>query len=203
MLSWLKVAETPSKYADLDRDHGAESKYFTCVNHTFNTRDETHVKVTDKTRSNEELAEETHIIYRQVDKRHADVHELNDTQVKKVDGLHRVSSIIVAKSCLPLKELIHADSHTLSEEIEKTEKTRLLQQSELEKLKSLKESRENIEKINDEKIRLLREMRATDLILLSQQKELDGRHLYSHRITVVHSTFTFLNSNVLHSFSNV
>jgi len=180
-LTWLNVAETSSKYAVLDRDEEAESRYFTCANHTFNTRDKTRVKVriiTDETRSNEGPAEETHVIYRQVDKRHADEHDLNDTQVKKADGLHRVSSIIMAKSCLPLKELIHADSHTLSEEIDKTEETRFLQQSELEKLKRLKESRENIEKINDEKIRLLREMRATELILTSQQKELDGRHSF-------------------------
>ena len=205
-MPWLNVAETSNKYADLDRDEEAETGYFTCANHTNNSRDETHVKVTivtDETRSNKEPAEETHVIYRQVN-RHAEEHDLNDTRGKRTQALHRVSSIIVTKSCLQIKDLIHADSHTLSEEIDKTEQARLLQQSELEKLKTLNESRENIKKLNEEKIRLTREMRATELILTSQQKELDGRHLSSRRIIVVHnSTLTFLLKYMLHLFPNV
>jgi len=192
----LNVTESSKKYADLDRDEEAERGYFTCVNHTISTRDEAHVKVTivtDETRSIKEHAEETHVIYRQVNNRHAEEHDLNDTRVKRTQALHRDSSIVVKKSCMPLKDLIHADSHTLSEEIDKTEQACLLQQSELEKLKRLKKSRENMEKINDEKIRLTREMHATELILNSQQKELEGRHLSLRRIIVVHNnTLTFL-----------
>ena len=194
-MPWLNVAETSNKYADLDRDEEAETGYYTCVNHTINARDETHVKVTlvtDETRSNKEPAEETHVIYRQVNNRHAEEPDLNDTRGKKTQALHRVSSITVSKSYLPLKDLIHTDSHWLCEENDKAEQALLLQQSELEKLKRLKESRENIEKFNDEKIRLIREMHATELILNSQQKELDGRHVSLRRIIVAHyNTLTF------------
>ena len=178
-----------------------------CVNHTLNSREEAHVNVvhgTGETHSNAAAAEETHVLYKHVNNRHSEKYDVNVSQVKKTTKLHRVSSIIMAKSCLPLKDLIQADSHTLSEEIYKTEQARLLQQSELDKLRRLKESRENLKKINDEKIKFLREMRATELILTFQQKELEGWHLYSHNIIVVHnSTLTFLKTNILFSLCSI
>ena len=97
-MPWLNVAETSNKYADLDRDEKAETGYFTCVNHTSNTRDETHVKVTivtDETRSNKESAEETHVVHRQVNNRQAKEHDLNDTRVRSTQAFHRVNSISV------------------------------------------------------------------------------------------------------------
>jgi len=172
----LRVAETSSRCADLDKNEKAD----TCDNHALESRDETQVKeihVRGETRSHEEQTEDTHVLYRQVNSRHAEEHGVNDTQVKKTQELHRVNSIDVAKSCLPLKDLIHADSYTLSEEIDKNEKVYLLKQSELEQLKKMDEILEKNIKIDYEKVKLVKKMLPHEVILHLQQKDLDGRQL--------------------------